>query len=798
MHYRFEELVNLTKVKKLLESHHGFSGMEYCLFDTNEECLLAVGWQDICMLFHRVHPVTCARCRESDAYIKQYLQGVAGEFLEYRCKNGMVHLAMPILVEGRHLATFFTGQFFYEDDLPDRELFVRQADEFGFEQDAYLAALDRVPLFSREHIRNNMLFLQNMVELLAETGLASLQSKQEAEERRIAEETLLKREAELQQQNEFQKSLLMALQNAEVDLVLAEGGRIIFCNDSRFGERFGLSEEDLAANPEFIRLVHPDDRARVADIYQRRSAGEQMPTNFEIGVQWANGERRELELVVSVIAYNPLKTLFVVKDITERKQMEEALAAREQEFRSLAKDLPVAVIRYDSGCRRRYVNPAAERMLHGNSSELLGNVPGGPTVPATSAMIAYYRGTMEEVLATGEARELDFVLDALPAAQQEHYEVRFAPEYDADGLTIGVLAIWYDVTELKRINETLLLQKFALDTINDAVFLIDENSMFHYVNKGACKELGYSQEELLGMGVKDIDPNFPIDGWRTHWKEIKKLGTTLMQSEHKRKDGTLFPIEVSSNYFEYNGVSYSLAVSRNITERKRMEDELQRKNSELERFTYTVSHDLKSPVITIKSFSGAIKQDLGSGRYDRVEKDLDRICTAADKMAALLDDLLKLSRSGKTIDAPEPVNMSALVGSALANLDGTIGESKVQVVVQPELPVVSCDRQRMLEVLQNLIENAVKYRGEQPEPRIEIGLRHDGGRQVFFVRDNGPGIEPKYHENIFGLFNRLETKIPGTGVGLALVKRIIEVHGGCVWVESDGQGNGSTFCFTVG
>jgi len=236
----------------------------------------------------------------------------------------------------------------------------------------------------------------------------------------------------------------------------------------------------------------------------------------------------------------------------------------------------------------------------------------------------------------------------------------------------------------------------------------------------------------------------------------------------------------------------------NISARKQAEQELHDKNGELERFTYTVSHDLKSPVITIKSFSGAIKQDLGSGRYDRVEKDLDRICTAADKMTTLLDDLLKLSRSGKTIDAPEPVDMAALVGSVLANLDGTIKESNVQVAVQPGLPTVMCDRQRMLEVLQNLIENAVKYRGEQPEPRIEIGLRHDNGRQVFFVQDNGPGIDPKYHDNIFGLFNRLETKIPGTGVGLALVKRIIEVHGGSVWVESDGRGNGSTFCFTVG
>jgi light-regulated signal transduction histidine kinase (bacteriophytochrome) len=228
------------------------------------------------------------------------------------------------------------------------------------------------------------------------------------------------------------------------------------------------------------------------------------------------------------------------------------------------------------------------------------------------------------------------------------------------------------------------------------------------------------------------------------------------------------------------------------------EQELQDKNSELERFTYTVSHDLKSPIITIKSFSGSIKNDLASNRYDRVAKDLNRICTAADKMAALLEDLLKLSRVGRIINPPKPVAMAQLVNDVLKNLAGVLKESGVQVTVQPGLPTVMCDQQRMLEVLQNLVENGIKYRGDQPEPRIEIGLRQDGDQAVFFVQDNGPGIDPKYHENIFGLFNRLETKVPGTGIGLALVKRIVETHGGKVWVESDGQGNGSTFCFTVG
>jgi signal transduction histidine kinase len=256
-------------------------------------------------------------------------------------------------------------------------------------------------------------------------------------------------------------------------------------------------------------------------------------------------------------------------------------------------------------------------------------------------------------------------------------------------------------------------------------------------------------------------------------------------------------VEINANYFEYEGQGYNLALARDITERKRIETELQNKNRELESFTYTVSHDLKSPLITIRGFAGAITADLAAGRNDRIDKDLQRICNAADKMMTLMDDLLQLSRIGRVINPPEPVDMTCLVNEVVGTLAPILRENGVQVSVQAEMPTVSCDRQRISEVLQNLIENAVQYRGEQAELQVQIGLRQEGERQVFFVRDNGAGIAPEYHQHIFGLFNRLNSQIPGNGIGLSLVKRIIQEHGGNVWVESEGEGAGSTFCFSL-
>ncbi len=238
-------------------------------------------------------------------------------------------------------------------------------------------------------------------------------------------------------------------------------------------------------------------------------------------------------------------------------------------------------------------------------------------------------------------------------------------------------------------------------------------------------------------------------------------------------------------------------LEKEAEERKKREADLEIKNAELERFTYTVSHDLKSPIITIKGFTGSLEKDLENGNYGRMAGDLKRVSAAADRMDALLRDLLELSTIGRVIHTPELVDMNLLVHDVLEQLAGPLKNNAVTVTVQSNLPTVFCDRQRLAEVVQNLVENAIRYRGDRIDPQIRFGMREDDGTHIFFVQDNGIGIDKKYHHIIFGLFNKLDPKSNGTGIGLALVKRIIEVHGGKVWVESDGEGKGSTFCFTL-
>ena len=338
------------------------------------------------------------------------------------------------------------------------------------------------------------------------------------------------------------------------------------------------------------------------------------------------------------------------------------------------------------------------------------------------------------------------------------------------------------------------------ETAKDAIIVFNQtNTKIIDVNQTACQLYRYDSDEFLRLYVRDISAEIQATN-----EAIRRGATHVPLRYHKKKDGTIFPVEITAAQFSVADKAIQVAFVRDITTRLRAEkereayiEELGRQNAELERFTYTVSHDLRNPLVTIKGFLGAIERDLSEGRQDRIQHDFQRIAKAADKMEALLSQLLELSRVGRIINPPEDINLLELTHEALENLHTQLNQKQIQAHVAIDLPVVHADRIRLLEVLVNLIDNAAKYMGDQPNPQIEIGLRVQAGEQVIFVRDNGMGIEPLYQTKIFGLFEKLDATMDGTGIGLALVKRIIETHGGRIWVESEGLGRGSMFCFTI-
>jgi len=231
-------------------------------------------------------------------------------------------------------------------------------------------------------------------------------------------------------------------------------------------------------------------------------------------------------------------------------------------------------------------------------------------------------------------------------------------------------------------------------------------------------------------------------------------------------------------------------------ELRRINEQLENKVAELERFIYTVSHELKSPIVTLKGFLGSVEYDIQHGNYEKAQKDFHRISNATDNLHKTLSDLLELSKVSNISNTLTWFSFSELVQEVLKLLDEEIRSRNITVSVTTDLPTIFCDRKRLGEVLENLMINAIKFTHDQPDPLIEIGKR-SGREPVFFIKDNGIGIDPKYHNRIFNIFEKLDAASEGTGIGLAIVKRIIETRGGKIWVESEGLGKGSTFCFTI-
>lgn len=358
--------------------------------------------------------------------------------------------------------------------------------------------------------------------------------------------------------------------------------------------------------------------------------------------------------------------------------------------------------------------------------------------------------------------------------------------------------------ELERVELEERLSKIAAN-LPGAIFQYklypDGASCFPYVSSGLVVLYGVRPEEV----VQETSPLLAM----IHPDDVAEVTATILESartlsawhnEHRviHPDRGIIWVEGSAMpELKPDGSVLLHGFLTEITGRKQKEREIEEKNSELERFTYTVSHDLKSPLVTVSAFLDYLEVDLLAGDKERIAKDIGYMRGASKKIGIMLSELLEMARVGRLDDLPERIELAGLIQEALKMVAGGISERGVRVTVAESTLLLFAKRHRLLEVWQNLLENAVKYMGDQPKPQIEIGIEDAGGEKVFFVRDNGMGIDPRYQKNIFGLFNKLDAASEGSGLGLAMVKRIVEMYEGRVWVDSAGVGTGSCFKFTL-
>lgn len=370
-----------------------------------------------------------------------------------------------------------------------------------------------------------------------------------------------------------------------------------------------------------------------------------------------------------------------------------------------------------------------------------------------------------------------------------------------------IIAIARDISERKEaeklLQENMSRLKAITDSAQDAIIMMNPEGCFTFWNPAAERIFGFTEEEVRGRDLhQTIVPLSFRESFQAAFARYRVTGkgaavNRTLELKALRKDGGEIPVELSLSTIKLYDGWHAVGILRDISNRMKVERELHSKNVEIEQFIYTVSHDLRSPLVTIKTFMGYLEEDLASANRERVAQDLTFIHNATDKMKLQLDELLEMSRIGNVEHQAENIGLQEVLQEVMSSVAGIISDRGVEVKL-PDVDVnLFGDRARLCQLWQNLIENGIKYCPESLVPNIEIGFQQSDGETVYYVKDNGIGIDPDYHGKVFGIFDKLNPDSPGAGLGLSLVRRIVEKYGGRIWIESDGKGNGCTFLFTL-
>jgi PAS domain S-box-containing protein len=414
---------------------------------------------------------------------------------------------------------------------------------------------------------------------------------------------------------------------------------------------------------------------------------------------------------------------------------------------------------------------------------------------------------------------------AKDALKQPYPELQRQLEKRGAQLATASKQLQKEIAEFKKAGETSRRLAALVRDSNDAVVLLDFEGNILAWNQGAENIYGWSETEALQMNIHDTVPE---DKRREALAFAQDLAAgkivKSLETQRVTKDGRVLEVWSTITLLrdDEGRPAATATTERDITKRKRAEedlkalnesleqrvaertamaeqraDELTRSNRELEDFTYVVSHDLKEPLRGIEAFSGFLLEDYADKLDEQGQKYVSVLRDSAMQMNALIEDLLQLSRIGRTPEEHATVSVESLLEDVRRDLQFALGDKKVDFRIQPELPTITCEPSRLKQVFENLISNAIKF-NDKPEPVVEIACDEDEGSYTFSVRDNGMGIDEKYHDKVFRIFQRLGTQEEheGTGAGLTICKKIVEAHGGRIWLESK-VGQGSTFSFSI-
>jgi len=617
---------------------------------------------------------------------------------------------------------------------------------------------------------------------------------QDITERKQAEESL--------RESEERFSLAMeASRDGIWDWDLTTG--TIYCSPA-LTAMLGYDSRDVIEDVnQWQELVHPEDRQKAYQANMDCVNG--LTESFEIEYRmqaragdwkWILGRGRTVHREASGRA---LRMIGTHQDITERKRIEEALRESESKFSTLFSSMTEMVVLHDLVCNGEG-KPINYRITNCNAAYTKST--GIPRENAIGRLAT-------ELYGSEKPPYLDEYSKVVLSHEPYHFETYYQPMDKHFFISVVSPAknqfatVTTDITELKQTQEAIKASRSQLQaTLNalpDLLFEVDSEGRIFSYHTHRSDLLATPPEVFMGKRFTDILPSDAADACQRAIDEAAQKGFSCGETYRLAlpQGERWFELSVAPLLAETTSDQRFIMISRDFSERKQAQLALGQKNQEMEQFVHIISHDLKNPLVTVKIFAGMLRQDLQHGDQQLINEDLNYIDKAADKMQQLLDALQKYSRIGTVNEPAQTSSADQQVHNCLATLAGILQQHQVQVTVS-EIPYqLHGDPLHFGQIWQNLIENAVKYRGDQAQPHIEVGTTQQGDEVVFYVRDNGMGIAPEQSERIFNLFTQLNPCSDGSGLGLALVKKIVSIYQGRIWVESPGEGQGSCFMFTL-
>ncbi len=646
---KISELVDIDGFRELCESFTALTGLVTAILDLEGNIIIATGWQDICTRFHRDHPLTAQRCRESDTILAGLIEE-KDTYTIYKCKNGLIDVSARITIGGEHIGNLFTGQFFLE--APDVDFFIHQANECGFDKVAYLDALSKVPIIDENYLRTMMRFFYKLSHLIGEMG----QSKKRLEEvnielhmhRSLLEKQVKERTSELTASNKMLQTEITERKLVEKALLEKEeqyrnffstsrdcvfitsfDGHWIDLNDAAV-QLFGYgSREDLLKVKIQDLYANPDDRKRLRQIIAEYGYAHEMP----ITLRQKDGTFIDT-IITTVIKKDGTGRIIgyqgTIRDITEHKRIVMLLRASEERFRSLVETTSDWIWETDAQGAYTYASPKVKDILGYESSEILGKTPMDLMPPfeaerVKEALFQYFEEQKPFVIFENLNHHKDGSLVAL--------ETNGIPVVDENGQLTGYRGIDRDITERKRAEDALRESEAMLRGVFKATpvgLCIMKDRVFQSVNKSYSDNLGYSESDIIGHTPRLLYENeeeYERVG-RELFSDLLERGLTSVRTRHRRKDGSIRDVALTAVPLQVRNTSAGMVVVtvEDITERKRAEEKLRKSKRQLADIIEflpdaTLVIDKEGKVIawnrSMETMSGVKKEDmLGKGNYE--------------------------------------------------------------------------------------------------------------------------------------------------------------------------------------